>query len=142
MTHAHTSTDSTSPGLAGITTGAVRVTLRAENLVLLIALLVAYDRQQAGWALFATLILAPDLSMLPFLVSRAAGTVAYNAVHSFLGPLTLVGIAAATNGTPLLAVATIWAAYIAFDRALGYGLKYRTSFGDTHLGRVGKASSR
>jgi hypothetical protein len=121
MTHAHTSSDSTSTVLAGITTGVVRLTLRAENLVLLIALLVAYDRQQAGWARFATPILVPDLSMLSFLVSRAAGTTAYNAVHSFLAPLTLVGIAAATKGAPLLAVATIWAAHIAFDRALGYG---------------------
>jgi hypothetical protein len=32
-------------------------------------------------------------------------------------------------------VAAIWAAHVGFDRLLGYGLKYGTSFGDTHLGR-------
>ncbi len=29
-------------------------------------------------------------------------------------------------------------AHIGMDRALGYGLKYPTSFQDTHLGRFGK----
>jgi Domain of unknown function (DUF4260) len=27
--------------------------------------------------------------------------------------------------------------HIGLDRMLGYGLKYGTAFGDTHLGRVG-----
>jgi len=33
----------------------------------------------------------------------------------------------------LLAVGTIWFVHIGADRALGYGLKYATGFGDTHL---------
>ena len=37
------------------------------------------------------------------------------------------------------AVALIWAAHIAVDRALGYGLKYGAGFGLTHLGRIGGA---
>jgi hypothetical protein len=32
----------------------------------------------------------------------------------------------------------VWAAHIGFDRGLGYGLKYPSAFGDTHLGRIGK----
>jgi hypothetical protein len=32
-----------------------------------------------------------------------------------------------------LAVGTIWIVHIGADRALGYGLKYATGFGDTHL---------
>jgi hypothetical protein len=35
-------------------------------------------------------------------------------------------------------IALIWLAHVGFDRALGYGLKYATAFGDTHLGRIGK----
>jgi hypothetical protein len=30
----------------------------------------------------------------------------------------------------------MWFAHIGMDRAIGYGLKYPTAFGDTHLGRV------
>jgi hypothetical protein len=32
----------------------------------------------------------------------------------------------------------IWIAHIGFDRALGYGQKYSSGFGDTHLGRIGR----
>lgn len=45
------------------------------------------------------------------------------------------------RNSTLLAIAIIWAAHIAFDRAVGYGLKYETGFNDTHLGRVGRAPS-
>ena len=35
-----------------------------------------------------------------------------------------------------VAVALIWSAHIGMDRTVGYGLKYPSSFEDTHLGRV------
>jgi hypothetical protein len=37
-----------------------------------------------------------------------------------------------------MAVALIWIAHIAIDRALAYGLKLPTGFQDTHLGRIGR----
>ena len=37
-------------------------------------------------------------------------------------------------------VALIWAAHVGFNRTLGYGLKYASAFGHTHLGLVGKAA--
>jgi Domain of unknown function (DUF4260) len=42
-----------------------------------------------------------------------------------------------TVGTGL-ALPLVWGAHIGFDRALGYGLKYPSAFGDTHLGQIGK----
>jgi hypothetical protein len=36
----------------------------------------------------------------------------------------------------MVAVALIWFAHISMDRTVGYGLKYPTSFKDTHLERV------
>ena len=42
---------------------------------------------------------------------------------------------------PALACAgIIWGAHVGFDRALGYGLKYSTGFGFTHLGLIGRAA--
>jgi hypothetical protein len=35
-------------------------------------------------------------------------------------------------------IALIWLAHVGVDRALGYGLKYASAFGDTHLGRIGR----
>ena len=69
------------------------------------------------------------------------------ALNEFSGPreATVLGrgdrldimLAALMNGQTLM-WALIWAAHIGFDRALGYGLKYPTSFGETHLGRIGR----
>jgi len=35
-------------------------------------------------------------------------------------------------------LALIWSAHIGFDRLLGYGLKYPSAFGPTHLGWKGR----
>jgi hypothetical protein len=35
----------------------------------------------------------------------------------------------------------VWTAHIGVDRAVGYGLKYPSGFGDTHLSRTGVAGS-
>lgn len=58
-----------------------------------------------------------------------------------MGPALAAALALLTGRPPV--VATIWAAHIGFDRALGYGLKYPTGFADTHLGplRGGRASA-
>lgn len=57
-----------------------------------------------------------------------------------MASLKLSGISARfANFSPLiLSIAMIWLAHIGFDRALGYGLKYASGFGFTHLGRIGK----
>ena len=76
--------------------------------------------------------------MLAYLRDPRFGAAAYNVAHAYALalPLALFGFLA---GRPaVLAVALIWIAHIGFDRALGYGLKYPTGFGDTHLGRIGR----
>jgi hypothetical protein len=93
----------------------------------------AFHRMGGGWALFAGLFLVPDLSMLGYLAGPRLGALGYNAGHSYLGPalLGVIGLAAAS---PLAAqLALIWSAHIGFDRLLGYGLKYPSAFGNTHL---------
>ena len=66
-------------------------------------------------------------------LNRAA---VYNAFHSYPLPAVLAAYGL-LGGLPLtLGVALVWFAHIGMDRAVGYGLKYPTAFGDTHLGRV------
>ena len=62
----------------------------------------------------------------------------YNAAHSYLAPMALMTAGFATAEPLVLSIAMIWLAHIGFDRALGYGLKYASGFGFTHLGRIGK----
>src|SRR5690606_2424091 len=120
------------------TTGAVRLLLRVEGLGMLLLALALYRQWGAGGGWFAALFLVPDLSLLAYLAGRRAGAVAYNAVHSYVGPFAL-GLAGLQLGDGMLqSVALIWCAHIGFDRMLGYGLKYADGFSHTHLGPLGR----
>ena len=101
---------------------------------------VVYAHLGLGWWWYVGLFLAPDLSMLGYLGGMRAGALAYNLAHTTVGGLLLLAVAAATWPHPALARAgLIWCAHIGLDRVLGYGLKSPVNFGETHLGRVGKA---
>ena len=121
--------------------GSPRYLLRAEGAVVLALVLVLYWHGGFSWVLFAVLFLAPDISMLAYLMSPRTGAIGYNAVHSYVGAVLLALVGIAGDYRSCLAIALIWAAHIAFDRILGYGLKYPTSFSDTHLGKIGRRAS-
>jgi hypothetical protein len=123
---------------AGATLGGVRAVLRLEGLVVLVAAVAAYAQLGAGWGAFALLFLVPDLSFLGYVAGARAGAVAYNAAHSYIGPVALLAMGALMATPVMIAGALIWCAHIGFDRMLGFGLKYGTEFGATHLGRVGR----
>ena len=123
----------------GAVTGAPRALLRLEALGALALLLVAYGMLGGSWARFALLFLAPDLSFLGYLAGPRVGAFLYNATHSLLGPAALAGASAIVPA--LLPFAVIWAAHVAFDRALGYGLKHELGFRHTHLGTLGRPAT-
>jgi len=110
--------------------------LRIEEACLLIAALLLYTHLHISWLLFAALFLAPDLFMLGYLANPRVGAAIYNLGHVVLLPLSLFALACATHRPLLSAIAIIWFSHIAFDRLLGYGLKYPTRFKDTHLQHV------
>jgi hypothetical protein len=114
--------------------GAPNVILRAEGAVVLLVSLVAYADFGGRWLWFAALFLIPDVTMLGYRFGPRIGAAVYNAGHSYIGVALLAGIATYADNDILLLGAVIWAAHIGFDRLLGYGLKYDTAFGHTHLG--------
>ena len=110
--------------------------LRAEGVALLLLSVLLYRVNGGGWLLFGVLLLAPDLSMLGYLAGPRVGAAIYNAFHTYALP-ALVGALGMIFASPLaVAVALIWSAHIGMDRTVGYGLKYPSSFKDTHLERV------
>jgi hypothetical protein len=122
----------------GAVAGVPRLLLRLEGAAVFCGAVFFYWRLDGSWLWFVVLFLAPDLSFLAYVVSPRVGAIAYNAVHTTLGPLALLALAA-WRGWPVGEdVALIWLAHVGVDRALGYGLKYGTGFGDTHLGRLGR----
>ncbi len=126
------------PAAPSAVMGGVRWVLQIEGLALLAAAMAAYEQQGFGWGWFAVLFLAPDLTFVAYLLGPRWGAAAYNAAHSTIGPLVLGAAALRAGAKPVEMVALISLAHVGFDRALGYGLKYATGFGDTHLGRKGR----
>ena len=138
-----TSSVPTASGAAGgAATGGVRGWLRAEGLAALAGAGLLYAGTGRGWGFFALLFLAPDLSFAAYAAGPRIGAAAYNALHSYVGPVALALLARRAGHTALLPLAYVWAAHIGFDRLLGYGLKYPSAFGDTHLGRKDRAPRR
>jgi hypothetical protein len=127
-----------SHGQAGFASGSVRLLLRLEGVAAFVVAVALYAYAGFSWPIFALLFLSPDLAMLGYLAGPRFGAATYNLVHTYAVavPLVLAGFFAALPA--LTAAGLILIAHIGFDRALGFGLKYSTAFGDTHLGRSGR----
>jgi hypothetical protein len=71
--------------------------------------------------------------MVGYLRGRRTGAAIYNVVHWYVTPALLAGLMAIGLITPHWWICLIWVSHIAFDRAVGYGLKFTSAFRDTHL---------
>lgn len=123
----------------GIPPKSVTSLLRLDALAVAAMVITAFALTGGNWWIFALLILAPDLAMVGLALGETTGARIYNWAHSYTLPIILG--AAGYFGGPLwlLHVALIWAAHIAIDRAIGYGLKYPGNIHHTHLGVMGRA---
>ena len=128
--------DGTSGGV--VVGSSVRGWLRLEGAAALIAGLAFFGWLGGPWLLAIPLLLVPDVSAVGYLRGPRVGALTYNAVHNWAVGLALLGLGLATDIVPIAIAGAILVAHIGMDRAAGYGLKFPTSFGDTHLGRIGK----
>lgn len=118
-----------------------RLLLRVEGACIFASTIWAYAHSEQSWWAFAGGLLLPDLGMVGFLVNTAAGAVVYNAVHTETPPILILCTGYARRDPRIAGVALVWLAHIGMDRMLGFGLKYGTGFGHTHLGLLGKSRS-
>ena len=132
--------DIASGDAAGAVTGGLRTMLRLEGLALFTGMTLLYAVWGGSWWIYVILFLVPDLSFAGYLAGPRAGAIVYNAAHSYMAPMTLMVTGFAIEAPLVLSIAMIWLAHIGIDRALGYGMKYVTGFGFTHLGRIGRAA--
>lgn len=114
----------------------IRVLLKLEGLAVFLACLFAYNKLEVSWSLFFILWLAPDLSMIGYLISKQRGAVLYNLVHTYLFSLSIVFAGVVMQNNLLIAIGVIFTSHIGLDRLLGFGLKYGSGFKDSHLQRV------
>ncbi|MCB0603058.1 MAG: DUF4260 domain-containing protein [Saprospiraceae bacterium] len=92
-----------------------------------------------AWWWFLVWLLAPDLSMIGYLVNPQVGAYLYNFVHHKGLAVVLILIGTISLSPLLAAAGWLLLGHSSMDRVFGYGLKYITDFKDTHLGRIGEA---
>lgn len=111
-------------------------TLKAEGLVLAALMVVlTYKAGYDIWFLVLTFLLF-DISMLGYAVNKKIGALTYNIGHSSVVPTLTLIAGLITNNMPVQAWSYAWLFHIGLDRAMGYGLKHKTSFKHTHLGKL------
>ena len=94
------------------------------------------------WWLFLAWLLAPDLSMVGYLLGPRVGAITYNLVHHQLLAVA-VGLAGIVYHLPDLQFAGLLLfGHSAMDRVVGYGLKYPDDFKHTHMGWIGGMPSK
>jgi Domain of unknown function (DUF4260) len=117
----------------------IRPWLRAEGAAVLVAGLAGFLALGLPWWSFVALLVVPDVSMVGYLRGPRLGAILYNVVHDLATGAIIAGLGLAIGSVPLAAVGAILVAHSGMDRLAGYGLKFPTSFHDTHLGRIGRS---
>jgi Domain of unknown function (DUF4260) len=115
--------------------------LKLEELAMFALSISVIARLPYAWYWWPVWILAPDLSMLAYLGGNKIGAIGYNLVHH-KGVAISIYLVGFYTGHPAMEYAgLILFGHSCMDRGMGYGLKYFSGFGDTHLGKmaVGRA---
>lgn len=81
---------------------------------------------------------SPDISMLGYLINAKIGAITYNIFHHKGIAIVIIGIGCFMKVEVVLTTGILLFAHASFDRMMGYGLKYYSSFNDTHLGKLKK----
>lgn len=113
-----------------------KILLHIEGLSVFVLCLYFYASSHFSWLLFVVLLLAPDISMLGYLMNNKIGARVYNFFHTYTIPIIVISWGLLFENQTALAIGLIWSAHIGMDRMFGYGLKYPTEFKDTHMNRV------
>ena len=113
-----------------------RALLHVEGGVVAASAIALYFHLGYPWWLLVLLVLAPDLSMLGYVAGPVTGAAVYDLAHTYSLPVGLAATGVVVDADVVVQVGLIWIIHIGVDRAIGYGLKYRTGFRDTHLQRV------
>jgi hypothetical protein len=116
----------------------MRTLLKLEELAqtaLALYALSFYNLGLSAW-IWAILFFVPDVGMLGYLANPKIGAFTYNLFHHKGIALVLLATGYFLSLEIVLSIGLLLFAHASFDRIFGYGLKYETSFKDTHLGSL------
>ncbi len=112
--------------------------LRLEELAQFLFSIYLFNQVNIAWWWFPALILAPDISMIGYLINTKIGAYLYNFAHHKAVAIIIYLIGIYVSNITIQFVGIILFAHASMDRIFGYGLKYNDSFNNTHLGIIGK----
>lgn len=110
--------------------------LKLEEAALFILGIYLFSLLDYPWWIFPLLLLAPDIGMIGYLINPKIGAYTYNFTHFTLTAVLLIIAGFIAEYDLIALIGIIMFSHIAMDRALGFGLKYRDDFKNTHLGRL------
>lgn len=112
----------------------MKTTLKLEELAMFALGIFAFNQLDFAWWWFLILILTPDIGMVGYLINTKIGALSYNIFHH-KGVAILIYFTGIYLANEMLQLAgIILVTHAALDRIFGYGLKYSSSFNDSHLG--------
>ena len=115
-------------------------TLKLEELAMFGFSIFLFNQTEYAWWVYLTFFLAPDLGMIGYTINTKFGAITYNLAHHKGIALCVLILGYYYSTEWIVLTGIILFGHAAFDRMLGYGLKYEDSFKHTHLGWIGGAN--
>lgn len=110
--------------------------LEALSLALLMVALTYVSDYSLWWILIGFPLV--DICIVGYAFGPKVGAVTYNLLHNSTIPTLLITIGVLYDKPLVSLVGFVWTFHTALDRVLGYGLKHKHSFQETHLGSLKK----
>jgi hypothetical protein len=112
----------------------MKTTLKLEELAQFGLGIYLFSLLPFAWWWFLVLLLTPDIGMIGYAFGNKVGAFSYNLFHHKGVAIVLYLLGVYFQNDILMLIGSILFAHAAFDRILGYGLKYEKGFKFTHLG--------
>ena len=112
--------------------------LKLEAVALAILMIVLMSESSAPFWLMPASFLLFDIGMVGYVFNPRIGSITYNAMHNLTVPTLCIALGIVLSIEALSVLGYCWTFHIAVDRALGFGLKHKHSFHETHLGSIKK----
>lgn len=120
----------------------MRMTLKLEELAMLLLGIYTFGFLYFSYWIFLVLFFVPDIGMIGYFFGNKAGAFTYNLFHH-KGLAIMIYLAGFFFLNEYLQLAgVVIFSHAAFDRLIGYGLKYEEGFKFTHLGEIGNSAAQ
>ena len=116
----------------------MKTLLRIEELFQLLLCIYLNTFLPFSWWWYWVWFLSPDVGFIGYAVNTRVGAFTYNLLHHKGLGITLYMIGIFIPSPELQFAGLVLFGHSAFDRMLGYGLKFSDDFKHTHLGWLGE----